>query len=1374
MNRTQNNTENTNAKSTPQAVFNYAQAAKRSSQTQETPSNHRTTTASSSNTTATSGPDSPADKSNLNGNQRINGSQTSPSPSGEKATPPSFAAALGSTLPNASNAKPSSTPSKTSRNAPVQLPRAPPADAGKTIQFGSINQPANEPPSASKAADVQTPHKPTEVAFGSLPAVDTSSGYSQRRGSNNSMGDSQNASQPHYQTNHGGRHYGGHRQHYNHQGKHNPQMGHSPNIQNAQSGYIPHHPKKPISPHMATATSPSLPPAQNISPHTWTAPMSGHGQYYVRQDYEGHPQYFPAQYPPMPMSPYGGMGARPAQSFIQPPRSKALAIIDPVTKEKIKTDSILSSPLSGTSSKDSGRSDDKKDKSAKPVLTFSPPRPVKIVDPAIKQSEEREKAEQEEAARKQKEEEERKLKEEAERKEREEKERLEAEKKAQEEKERKEREEKERAEAERKAQEEKEREEKERKEKEEKERQEREEREQRQREENERKEREQKEHEEALAREAEETRVREAEEKQKKEQEDEKRKKEEEQRIASIAATKAGRAPGHLDLSAIPPHVMSESPAQSPSTPTRSPKVPTTPMRTIEDPSTIQYPPNVKAPQGGKLSETGKIQYDPAFLLQFQPLCLETNEDLSAFQNIGDEQNDRGSRGGMQRRQTSERGGRGPRTPGSPMDGGMFRHGSRDGRAEMGKFAGGRPIGRQGSGSHNMPSPGGPGSPMQRDGSHGGRSRSGRGGKGRHPPREQQGGPTIPMDQVVPLEKSQNRWMPVALTGQAQKPADDSDLIPQDVIIRKVKSLLNKLTLEKFDSISDQIFSYAKQSEKENNGESLRTVIRLTFEKACDEPPFASMWAQLCRKMCDLMTDDIRDETTVSQDGEVVSGVFLFRKYLLNRCQSEFERGWKTNLPKLEESGGEVMMTDEYYAAAKAKRQGLGLVQFIGELYKRSMLTDRIMLECLKRLCNNASQAEDEEVESLCKLLTTIGAVMDKSPKRQGWIDVFFKRMKEEMMTSPNLSSRVKFMIQDVFDLRKSKWVPRRGNQPAPTTIAQIHQEAEKAKSQQEKESMKRTSSSRGPPPHSMSRQSSHRGGGGRDMQRENSSSGAPQTDGWSTVGAGSPTGTPRGRVNDLTNFGKTDRSRPRGNVLGPSNSPFASLNRTLTNKGNEKIGPAGDGRSSPAPQTTNIFDMLGGEGHEEEKPVERKKLQLLPRGASMPSEESDDTSSPAGAAASSEDKPKLSEDAVKRKAKNTLEEYYNIRDKKELYECVKEFDELDHRVILVTQMLSVVEKKENDVNMVCEMIGDLYKENLIEKEAFIKALQPFMEGYEDLTIDVPQAGKYVAKILVAAKVEPSEVMPEEEEDDSGYVPPSKQLKAEYEKVLNASKDASA
>ena len=42
---------------------------------------------------------------------------------------------------------------------------------------------------------------------------------------------------------------------------------------------------------------------------------------------------------------------------------------------------------------------------------------------------------------------------------------------------------------------------------------------------------------------------------------------------------------------------------------------------------------------------------------------------------------------------------------------------------------------------------------------------------------------------------------------------------------------------------------------------------------------------------------------------------------------------------------------------------------FIGELFKFQVLTERIMHECIKELLSDVEDAEDEETESLCKLL---------------------------------------------------------------------------------------------------------------------------------------------------------------------------------------------------------------------------------------------------------------------------------------------------------------------------------------------------------------------------------------------------------------------
>ncbi|RCH95895.1 hypothetical protein CU097_010313 [Rhizopus azygosporus] len=998
------------------------------------------------------------------------------------------------------------------------------------------------------------------------------------------------------------------------------------------------------------------------------------------------PQYMPfyPQYP-VPVAAYSNMA--PNRSYVPPPAKKVIPIVNPNTGTAIDTTPMA---LSTTT--------------AAPVTTktekfdFQIPQPnvskrVEIVDPAIRDRELREKREREEA--------------ELEAKRKAEEERLEQERRAAEEKERLEREEKERLERER----------------EEKERLEREEQERKEREEAERIEKER------LA-------ALEAERKKKQEEEEAQRKAEEEQELRRIKSEleakkkkdeeERARSATVIDTSLASDHKSSLT--QSPVSATPTPLANDRPIQLIEDPSTIKYPPNVQPPS----KVDGKYMYSVEFLKLFSTLCKDTTADLSVVNEAVDSSKKYKTSGpstgsNLNRERSSSH-----RThSGDPS---TFRMGSRDGRMEMGKFNTGRPLNPRSNSSGMF---------MERQPSGRGGGMGGR-GMGRSTPNgmkiirnpSQQASPAL--EPVAPLTKTENRWVPTVAVQQANDKAAsaDSELLSEEVITRKVKALLNKLTIEKFDSISEQIFSYAKQSEKEEDGMALRTVIKLTFEKACDEPAFASMWARLCHRMSSSMTNDIRDTSLLDDQGNPSCGVLLFRKYLFSRCQVEFEKGWKVNMPEADES---AMLTDEYYAAAKAKRQGLGLIQFIGELFKLEMLSERIMYGCLIKLCNDPQNAGDEEAESLCKLLTTIGKTLDSKPKTSKWVDIVTARMKNEMMNSPKISSRVKFMIQDVFDLRKQNWVPRNAsNQVGPTTLAKIHEMAEKDKEHKETNTVKRGNSSRGPfipnqynsNNNNMQRTSSFRGG--RDYHGSNTSNnaGSPSNDGWNTVGSGSSSPvSDKSRANELSNFGKTDRSRSKNNLLGPSNSPFPSLTRNKT--GSDSKGP-NDGRASPA---MNMFSALSNG----DKPEERKKLQLLPR--STPADESNftDSNNTATTTTVTTSSNKLSDEVVKRKSKNIIDEYFGIRDKKELAECVKELDDVHYLEIFVEEMLTVVERKSEDVDTMADIMAYLLSEKLLDKQIYINAFKKFMEGYEDLLIDVPQAPKHVAKLLEASSLTSSD-----------------------------------
>lgn len=443
--------------------------------------------------------------------------------------------------------------------------------------------------------------------------------------------------------------------------------------------------------------------------------------------------------------------------------------------------------------------------------------------------------------------------------------------------------------------------------------------------------------------------------------------------------------------------------------------------------------------------------------------------------------------------------------------------------------------------------------------------------------KEAQAAKTMPLtagQELKPIVVSASGWKPTSIGAKSGAAASgQSSHMEPEMVQRKVKAALNKMTPENFERIADQILLIASQSKDESDGRTLRQVIQLTFEKATDEAHWASMYAKFCKRMLETMSPEIRDENIKDKNGQVVSGGNLFRKYLLNRCQEEFERGWTTNLPEAPESaegaeGAEnksadakpteaALLSDEYYAAAAAKRRGLGLVQFIGELFKLGMLTERIMHECVRKLVDYQGVPDEAEVESLCKLLRTIGANLDET-KGRPLVDAYFQRI-QGMVDLPELPSRIKFMLMDIIDLRKARWVSKEANK-GPKTLDEVRAEAEAAQAAKAQEAAR--SNQRGP-------------GGGRPP-----------------VGRGDARGFSGGFQQQTSNqVGVDDLRRLKGSSMNRASSGNVTLGPAsmLSSRSNSgrRFGPGGalgrsgdDSNSSsragtPGPTSSNAFSLL-------------------------------------------------------------------------------------------------------------------------------------------------------------------------------------------------------
>ncbi|KAL2134193.1 hypothetical protein VTI74DRAFT_814 [Chaetomium olivicolor] len=497
------------------------------------------------------------------------------------------------------------------------------------------------------------------------------------------------------------------------------------------------------------------------------------------------------------------------------------------------------------------------------------------------------------------------------------------------------------------------------------------------------------------------------------------------------------------------------------------------------------YPAGIQSPNpalNAAVQKKGKIfKYDAQFLLQFQNVFTEQpspefHQQVKAL--IGDPDGGRSASArtpGGSGRQGSRAGGSSAMPAGGPFgqfgaktlppgttseqrfamsQGNMARPG-----VGLGSFGRGGAFPGQLS---RAPSSGAAGLASPRTGSRRGGSRKDFGGNAKA---EAQAAKTMPLthgQEVKPITISATGWKPTSIGNKAaQAPTavlGQGGHLDPEMVQRKVKAALNKMTPENFDRISEQILTIAAQSKNEQDGRTLRQVIQLTFEKATDEAHWASMYAKFCKRMLETMSPEIRDENILDKQGNVVSGGALFRKYLLNRCQEEFERGWKVDLP--EAATEAQLMSEEYYAAAAAKRRGLGLVQFIGELYKLGMLTERIMHECVRKLLEFTGVPDESEIESLTKLLRTIGANLDSQEKGRQMMQAYFARI-ETIIEIPKLPSRLKFMLMDVVDLRQAGWVSKEQNK-GPKTLEEIRAEAEAAAAAKAAESAR--SSQRGAP----------------------------------------------------------------------------------------------------------------------------------------------------------------------------------------------------------------------------------------------------------------------------------------------------------------------
>ncbi|PUZ48255.1 hypothetical protein GQ55_7G230900 [Panicum hallii var. hallii] len=247
---------------------------------------------------------------------------------------------------------------------------------------------------------------------------------------------------------------------------------------------------------------------------------------------------------------------------------------------------------------------------------------------------------------------------------------------------------------------------------------------------------------------------------------------------------------------------------------------------------------------------------------------------------------------------------------------------------------------------------------------------------------------------------------------------------------RQLKGILNKLTPQNFEKLFAQV--------KELNIDNIVTltgVISQIFDKALTEPTFCEMYASFCFRLAGDLPNFVKDDEKIT-----------FKRLLLNKCQEEFERGERERAEanKVAEEGGIKQSEEEREEKRiRARRRMLGNIRLVGELYKKKMLTERIMHECINKLLGEYQNPDEEDLEALCKLMSTIGEMIDH-PRAKVHMDIYFDLI-QKLSANSKLSSRIRFILEDVIDLRKNKWRLRRKVE-GPKKIDEVRKDAVKYK----------------------------------------------------------------------------------------------------------------------------------------------------------------------------------------------------------------------------------------------------------------------------------------------------------------------------------------
>jgi len=246
-----------------------------------------------------------------------------------------------------------------------------------------------------------------------------------------------------------------------------------------------------------------------------------------------------------------------------------------------------------------------------------------------------------------------------------------------------------------------------------------------------------------------------------------------------------------------------------------------------------------------------------------------------------------------------------------------------------------------------------------------------------------------------------------------------------------LRGALNKLTVEKFDPLSEQIISLISKCSLANHGIPL--LMQLVFEKATSQHHFIPMYVNLCLKLHKWLTANARIAVFESQTN--------FKRILLNQCQSSFEQYLE---PAKDFEG--LRGSDAWAEAnVKYKTKMLGNIKLVGELINHGMLAPKIALAVAAELARDDPSVLEERLETLAVFLEKVSSTLDDRSWSHFWdFDAIFTKV-QRFVRRASISTRVRFLLRDVLDARRAHWQVQKVRDldtDAPMKLEEVHLKA--------------------------------------------------------------------------------------------------------------------------------------------------------------------------------------------------------------------------------------------------------------------------------------------------------------------------------------------